>query len=105
MRDSLDGLDPFTDSANRHIAIAEHATENGLIHVYALDLVKVHFEGPAFDETFLVHNSQAGHVGLGGPAVEPRLESPLDGYETGNHRKCQPEHLGAAATGTPLHDP
>src|SRR5436309_15927215 len=76
VRDGLDRLETLANAADRHVAVAEDAAKNGLIHVHALDLVKIHFEGPTLDEAFLVHNRQGGKVGLSGPATEPGLEGP-----------------------------
>src|SRR5262249_445721 len=105
VRDGLDRLDSFADTANRHVTVTQDSTENGWIHVHAFNLVKVHFEGGALDEAFLVYNPQAGDVGLGGPAMEPGLEGPVDRNEACDDRDRKPEYVGAAALGTPLHDP
>src|ERR1700740_3257841 len=67
-RDSLPSL---ADAQNCHIAVIENAAENALVDVNALDLVKAHLKGAAFDEPGLVDDAQIGDVGLGGPAMEP----------------------------------
>src|SRR5205085_3079157 len=69
--DGRDRLDTFADAANRHVTIIQDAAENGLVDVDAFDLVETHLERTPLDEPGLVHHPQIGHVGFGGPDVEP----------------------------------
>src|SRR3982074_1306023 len=75
--DGLDRLRPFAHAPTRCATVIQDAAEDALIDVDAFHLVQAHLEGAAFDEAGLVHNPQIGHVGLGGPAVEPAFRLPV----------------------------
>src|SRR5436305_1047590 len=70
------------------VTIVEQATGNALVDVDALDLVQRHLEAAALDEAGLVHHPQIGDVGLGGEAVEPGLDGPVQG---GQRDKARPD--------------
>src|ERR1700733_313878 len=72
-----DGFPALADAQDGDVAIIQDAAEDALIDIDALDLVEGHLEGPPLDEAGLVDNPQIGDVGLGGPAMEPGGEGPV----------------------------
>ena len=71
--------------------------KNALVDVDALDLVEAHFEGAALDEAGLVDDAQLGDVGLGGPAMEPGLDGPVQRHERHHGRGRQAQQHDASA--------
>ena len=61
-----DRLHALADAADGDVAVVEHAAQNALVDIDALDLVQRHLEGTPLDEAELVHHPPVGDVGLGG---------------------------------------
>jgi len=79
--DGAERLEAFAGAKDRHIAIVEHAPEDGLIDLDALDLVHVHLVGLPPDETFLVDDPPVGDCDLGETRTKPILEQEDDRNE------------------------
>ncbi len=64
-------LEAYTDAADGDVAVIQQPAEDRLIDIDAFDLVHVHFDRLAADETLLVDYSAIGHFDFGRPAFEP----------------------------------
>ena len=80
---------PSPTPAHRDVAVVEDAAENALVDVDALDLVEAHLERAALDEAGLVDDAHIGDVGLGGPAMEPGRDGPVQRHERHHGRSRQ----------------
>src|SRR5260370_1341063 len=87
--DRRDRLGPLADASHRDVAVVQDAAENALVDIDALDLVEAHFERAPLDEPGLVDHAQIGDVGLGGPAMEPGLEGPVQRRDRHHGRSRQ----------------
>src|SRR5258707_14686183 len=79
--DGVDRLGALADAAYRDAAVVEDAARDALVDVDALDLVEAHLKGAALDEAGLVHDPHIGDIGLGGPAMEPGLNGPIQRHD------------------------
>ena len=72
--DGAQRFETLAGAEDRHGAVVEHAPEDRLIDLDALDLVHVHFVGLPLDQTGLVDDPPVGDCDLGDSPLDPLLD-------------------------------
>src|SRR5713101_1274782 len=93
MIDMQQRLEPHAGAVDDHVAVIEHAAEDGLVDVHALDLVHVHFHGVAAHEAALVDDPPIGHGDLRGHPVKPGARQQDGSYDEDDRRDGQDEEM------------